>query len=328
MAELHKEFSPVDTSVFARTVIDETDTSVLNSLFPNKTQNSRFATWTEQIPGGKNVALFRSHGAETPFGHMSGGGREFSQRLANLGLKMPYSEDDTVAVQEGVANEQDIVDRLTYEVTSSVMNAINRMRADAFEKATYDIVGENGLRIPVTFDRNPDLVTTAPVLWSDASADPILYIASLADKVEEESGVRPTRLITSQKVASALRRQAVMFTYAAQDKIVPFISAESVDATLRSYGLPTIEIFDEVDYKGDRFFNEDNIYLTSGAAVGSTVWGPSTAARSVFPKKTSANGIYVGTYSEPDADTSFVRADATVLPVLENPNATAIAKVV
>lgn len=326
MATIHSEFSPNDTSVFARTLIEENDTAILGRLFPNKTQNSRYATWTETIPGGKNVALYRSHGTEVPFGEMSGGGREKSARIANLGLKLLYSEDDIVAVQEGVADEQAIIDRLTAEVTSSVMNAVNRMRADAFEKASFVLQGENSF-VPVTFDRNPDLTTTAPALWTDPTADPILYISNLADKVQEESGVRPNTIITSTRVASELRRQAVMFAYAVQDKQVPFISHDAVQSVLASYGLPTLEVYDEVDYKGDRFFSDDKIFLTSSAGVGDTVWGPSTAARNSLSRG-QAPGIYVGAYQDQDADTTYIRADATVMPILTNPNATAVAKVI
>ena len=118
-----------------------------------------------------------------------------------------------------------------------------------------------------------------------------------------------------------------MFEYAVQDKKVPFISHDAVQSVLSSYGLPTIEIYDEVDYKGDRYFTEDKIFLTSSAGVGDTVWGPSTAARNNLSRG-QAPGIYVGAYQDQDADLTYIRAQATVMPILTNPNATAVARVV
>lgn len=319
---LSDQFPPVDTTGYGRGVVETVDTSILQSIFPNRPQSSNVALWIEK-DRVRNEAKYRSWGAETEFGRRAGG-VERSQKLAPLGLKLPYTEDDAIAVANGIAVEQVVVDELSDQVAESVVNTLQRQRAGALENAGYLAEGEK-FSAPVEFQRNPDLDVAAAKLFSAADADPIEFIEARATAVQKASGRRPNIMLASNRVRSALARSAAMISYAGAGK-VSLIGYDVVDELLASFGLPRLVAFDGTDVNDQPLLADHKLYFArDDGSIGHTAWGPSTAA--LNPKygipRPDAPGLFVGVYEEDDADTKYVRADATALVVLRNPDATA-----
>ncbi|MFE7605771.1 major capsid protein [Brachybacterium paraconglomeratum] len=322
MAILADQFPPSDTTDYGRGVVESVDNTVLQSIFPNKTQNSNVASWQEK-DRHRNEAKYRSWGAETEFGRRAGG-VEKTQKLAPLGLKLPYLEDDAIAVANGIANEADIVSDLTGQVSESVVNTLQRQRAGALENAGYLAEGEN-FSVPVDFVRDPALDAAPSTLFDASGADPIEFISARAEAIRKASGRRPTVILGSARIQSALARSAAMISYAGAGK-VNVIGNDVVDSLLSSFGLPRFVRFDEDGSDGAPLLSEHKLYFArDDGSVGHTAWGPSTAA--LNPKygiaRPDAPGLFVGVYEEEDADTKYVRSDATALVVLRNPDATA-----
>ena len=201
MAILADQFPPVDTTDYGRAVVEAVDNTVLQSIFPNRTQTSNVATWTEK-DRVRNEAKYRTWGAETELGRLAGG-REKSQKLAPLGLKLPYTEDDAIAVANGLADEQDIVDGLADEVSTSVVNTLQRQRAGALEFAGYLAEGEK-FSVPVEFVRDPALDEAATTLFSATGADPIEFIEARTTAVAKAGGRRPNIILASHRVLSLI----------------------------------------------------------------------------------------------------------------------------
>lgn len=327
MAILADQFPPEDITGFGRTAAEQADNTVLQTIFPNKTQTSNVASWTENRRV-RNEAKYRAYGAETEFGRL-GGKAEVTQKLAPLGLKLPYTEDDAIAVANGLLDEQDVVDELAVQVSEAVVNTLQKQRAGALENAGYLAEGEN-FAVPIEFDRDPSHEATASTLWSAANADPIEYLSTLVEKVAKASGIRPNRMITSSRVFAVLARNAAMIAYAGGGAKATLIGRDAVQATLEAFALPTITVFDDLDANDQRLLSDHKIYLASDTGIGRTAWGPSTAA--LNPKygipRADAPGLFVGVYEEEDADTKYVRSDAQALAVLQIPDATLAAAVI
>lgn len=327
MAILADQFPPSDTTSYGRGVVEAVDTTVLQSIFPNRTQSSNVASWQEK-DRVRNEAKYRSWGAETEFGHL-GGGLEKTQKLAPLGLKLPFTEDDSIAVANGIANEAQIVSDLADHVSESVVNTLQRQRAGALENAGYLAEGEN-FSVPVSFVRDPALDTAPSTLFDATGADPVEFIAARAAAIRKASGIRPSVMLGSARVQAALARSAAMISYAGAGK-VSLIGNDVVDAVLSSFGLPRFVVFDEDGADGSPLLSDHKLYFaTDDGAVGHTAWGPSTAALNAKYgiARTDAPGLFVGVYEEEDADTKYVRSDATALVVLRNPDATAAPAVI
>ncbi|MGO2312313.1 MAG: hypothetical protein ACTH6A_09835, partial [Brachybacterium tyrofermentans] len=104
------------------------------------------------------------------------------------------------------------------------------------------------------------------------------------------------------------------------------IGNDVVDEVLRSFGLPRFVTFDELGVNDNPLLSDHKLYFArDDGSVGHTAWGPSTAAlNSKYGiARPDAPGLFVGVYEEEDADTKYVRSDATALVVLRNPDATA-----
>lgn len=322
MAILADQFPPVDTTEYGRGVVEAVDSTVLQSIFPNRTQTSNVASWTEK-DRIRNEAKYRSWGAETEFGRLAGG-RERTQKLAPLGLKLPFTEDDAIAVANGLANEADIVADLTGHVSESVINTLQRQRAGALENAGYLAEGEN-FSVPVEFVRDPALDAAAGTLFDATGADPVEFIAARTAEIRKASGRRPNVMLGSGRVQAALARSAAMIDYAGAGK-AKLIGNDVVDEVLRSFGLPRFVLFEGERADGTALLSDHKLYFASDdGSVGHTAWGPSTAAlNSKYGiARSDAPGLFVGVYEEEDADTKYVRSDATALVVLRNPDATA-----
>lgn len=326
MAIILKQFKPVALTGWGREAARAVDSTVMQRIFPNRYQPSTVAEWTIN-DRNRNEAQYRAYGAETEFGRR-GGKRQVTQRLAPLGLKLPYTEDDALLALNGVEAEQTVVDRLATDVSEAVVYTLEKNRAAALEHGRYTARGIK-FAAEIDFARNPDHTTTAPVLWSAANADPVEYINSLVELVQSNSGVRPNLLTTSSRVFAALARSSAMISYAGGSGTSTLVTRDAIQATLAAFGLPQITVYDELDADDQRLTSDSKIFLASDAGVGETTWGPTVAARN--PKygirAGDAPGLFVGLYEEEDADTKFVRSDASALAVLQRPDATLAATV-
>lgn len=322
MAILADQFPPSDTTDYGRGVVEAADSTVLQSIFPNKTQTSNVASWQEK-DRIRNEAKYRAFGAETEFGRLAGG-VEKTQKLAPLGLKLPFTEDDAIAVANGLANEADVVSDLADQVSLAVINTLQRQRAGALENAGYLAEGEN-FSVPVQFVRDPALDAAPSTLFDATGGDPIEFIADRAAAIKKASGKRPNVILGSARIQSVLARSAAMISYAGAGK-VNVIGNDVVDSLLSSFGLPRFVVFDEDGADGTALLSDHKLYFASDdGSVGHTAWGPSTAALNAKYgiARPDAPGLFVGVYEEDDADTKYVRSDATALVVLRNPDATA-----
>lgn len=321
-------FAPATLTGLATGIVENANQVGLAPFFPSIDSPSTFFAWENNAPLA-DEAFYRATSAETRIGDNAGRER-VSAELHQLGLKKVWSEGDRLrSINNGDAEAAQL-QRLAAEVTKAVTNKLEKLRAQALVTGGLDIqdttkgpLGDTGFRAKLDFGRKPEFTATAGTLFSAEGADPIAYLLGLVDAYRAENGVDPTDMIVSSRVLAALGRSAAVASYSgARGSVVP---QSVVRDTIELYGLPPVTVFDGHMF-GKRLIPDDRVIFVNRDSAGVTVWGPSTAALNPL-YGVSSEGIFVGAYREEDADSLYVRSDATALPILTRANLTLSTKV-
>ena len=338
MAELWDEFiKPVEATGFAREIIDsqEASATALTDLFPQERVFAPTYEWAVNAASNKEIASYRSYNAESPI--IGGGEYETkSAKLAPLSVKEPFLEYERIRrmAQNSPETVQQAFDRLNADVTGAMSRRVLLARVEALVTGKLAI-RERGLIQNIDFERRADFTRTLGTFWdAGTAADPVEDLEKLVSDFAEENGGLPERMIASQKVISNLMRSAGLRDYLG-DNSPRLLSREAIQAIFASYGLPAPQIVDDhVTYKDStgakrtqRLFPEDRIVLTN-TDVGVTVWGlTAESGEAEYGLGGDLPGMVVGAWKTRDPLTYWIHANATVLPVLRDANATMSVKV-
>ena len=339
MAELWDEFiKPVQATGFAREIIDDQEASAtaLTDLFPQERVYAPTYEWAVNAASNKEIASYRSYNAESPI--IGGGEYETkSAKLAPLSVKEPFLEYERIRrmAQNSPETVQQAFNRLNADVTGAMSRRVLLARVEALVTGKLAI-HERGLIQNVDFERREDFTRSLGTFWdAGTSADPVEDLEKMVSDFAEENGGQPARMITSQKVISNLMRSSELRAYLG-DNSPRLLSREAIQAIFASYGLPAPQIVDDhVTYKdpvsgakvSKRLFPEDRIVLTN-TDVGVTVWGlTAESGEAEYGLDGDLPGMVVGAWKTRDPLTYWIHANATVLPVLRDANATMSVKV-
>lgn len=186
-------------------------------------------------------------------------------------------------------------------------------------------INENGVK--VTLDYGVPTANKKSITWTDlTTAKPLDDLEVLAAAVEETSGSRPVRALTSRKVAKAICnsnsvRAAVHGVNS--DKIV---TLAQLNELLAQCDLPQILTY-EAKYKVEgtkgyttkRYFPENVISMFGPDTLGETIYGLTAEEVKLIgdgkmEEAAMVGNIFVGTYTSIDPVGEFTKAAATALP--------------
>lgn len=213
------------------------------------------------------------------------------------------------------------------KMTDSVRVRVEAMRMELLSTGKIAI---NENKIKVTIDYKVPNGNKKAFTWQAPESDtPLDDLAALADAVENESGSRPTRALTSRKVfkticSCASVRKAIYGVNS--DKIVTLATLNELLAQL---DLPQIVVY-EGKYKKEtakgyttaRYFPENVISMFGDETLGETIYGlTAEEVKLIGDEKMEEasmldNKIFVGTYTSIDPVGEFTKAVATALPTL------------
>lgn len=337
MAELWTEFvDPADATGFSREIVEqnEADGSVLAGIFPNTQVMDVTYEWDINHKH-QDIAAFRSYNAESK---IIGGG-QFETRTAKLipmSVKQPFKEYDRIRRmgQNSPETVQAAFDRLNREVTESMLRRIMLARGEALSTGKLAI-REEGLIQNVDFERRADFTKTLGTFWDAEGADPIRDLETLREEYVNENGGQATQMITSTRVVTNLMRSAGLRDYLGTTAPA-MVTRATVAEIFQSYGFPAPTIVDDFVTYADpvtgektrkRLLPEDSIIFAAPGA-GTTVWGlTAESGEAEYGLSGELPGMVSGAYKSNDPLTYWVHANATVLPVLLNANATMAVKV-
>jgi hypothetical protein len=278
-------------------------------------------------------------------------GAKVSGELPPIKRKQRMSEKEIVRrymqPRRGSADQQNAVDRVYADVARLVASIQARaewlqMQAISEDTVVYNeggVIIEFNYGIPDTqqihlgasagtaTDGTGATDTEFGVRWSDTeNATPISDLMVICKRVEDATGERPTRWVSSQKVIDylLLNEQIKGWTYQQTAPDRP-LTPEEVNQTLRRYNLPTPTSYDVqvMSENADgtttkvRTMRDDTVVLLPQLGVGRLLWGPTAEAQLALAGTRyvqQAPGIWANTYAMDEPPSQWSKAVAVCFP--------------
>lgn len=318
---------PVELTGVGRSAVSDADNAAaLADIFPSVNIQDVAFSWA--VNGkSEDVAQFRAFDAESAIGGTSALEQK-TVRLPALSLKKRFGELDSLVRMSANSPESvtDAANRLAVEVAQSFVRALVPARAEALITGKLSIVDdEGGFRQNVDFGRRVDHTVNAATPW-DQGGDPVADLETWAAAFQSNTGYAPTKLKMSRAAFSALTRSKALAAYFSAGA-PGLVSRDTVNAILGSYGLPQIEVVAGT-VNGKEIFSKDHVVLAADGA-GLTPWGLTKNAQDSRYGIAAGDmpGLVVAAYKEDDPAIEWIIGNASVVPVLANPDLTLAAKV-
>lgn len=252
--------------------------------------------------------------------------------LALIKRQIKLTEKEIIKVQSPRSNAElnTVLSQLyndAEKMTDSVKVRVESMRMELLSSGKIAI-NENGIK--VTIDYKVPSANQKSFTWNDpVNNKPLDDLSVLADAIEDTSGYRPTRALTSRKIIKTICscdsvRKAINGVNS--DKI---ITLAALNELLVQMNLPVFVTY-EGKYKKEvakgfntlRYFPENKIAMFGDETLGETIYGlTAEEVKLIGDGKMDEttmldNKIFVGTYTSIDPVGEFTKAVATALPTL------------
>lgn len=304
-----------------------------DTLFPaRKIQDIKF----DMITGANGLPVSASiHAFDTETELAS---REVLQKgaaeLALIKRKIAIGEREIIAINNPrMDSEQKALVMELFKdgdkMVESVQTRIEAMRMELLSSGKIN-VKENG--VSITLDYSVPAGNKKSFDWSNAStAKPLEDIKTLADAVEDASGTKPTRILTSSKVLNKILacesvKKAIFGVNF--DKIA---TRKDLNSLLESMELPQVAVYNAKykvqnangKYTTKRYFPENILSMFAENALGETIYGLTAEeiellGSNKMEEAKMVGNIFVGVEKEGDPVRRYTKAVATALPTLEN----------
>lgn len=238
--------------------------------------------------------------------------------------------------EEAVKKLYDDIDNMV----ESVRARAEHMRMQALSTGKISTEGHNRARVVVDYkvpDNHKEVLTTS---WADDASKPLDDIKRWSDIILMDTGVRPTRALTSTTVLNSIlvNKSVRKAMYGVNSDMI--LTEAQLNQQLKAMGLPSIVTYDEMyrvetldksGYKTERFFPEDTFVMFGPDILGHTVYGLTgeeiELRSSENIDKSMFGNIVALVYRTIDPVARWTKAAATVLPSFPAANEVFIAKV-
>lgn len=239
-----------------------------------------------------------------------------------IAINNPRMDSEQKALVMGLFKDGD-------KMVESVQTRIEAMRMELLSSGKIAI---NENEVAITLDYKVPAGNKKSFNWSDAStAKPLEDIKTLADAVEDASGTKPTRILTSSKVLNKILacesvKKAIFGVNF--DKIA---TRKDLNSLLESMELPQVAVYNAKykvqgsngKYTTKRYFPENILSMFAENALGETIYGLTAEeiellGSNKMEEAKMVGNIFVGVEKEGDPVRRYTKAVATALPTLEN----------
>lgn len=232
-------------------------------------------------------------------------------------INRPRSDAELAVVLNTLYNDSE-------KMVEGVKVRVEAMRMEVLSTGKIK-VEENGIKVTIDYKVPEDNKKTFN--WSNTdTSKPLEDLESLAAAVEEESGARPTRMLTSKKIQSAICRNLSVRKAIHGVNFDKLVTLTELNSLLTDLELPTLLTYEAKyrvegakGYTTKRYFPDNIISMFSDGTLGETIYGlTAEEVKLIGDGKMSEAGmvgnIFVGTYTSIDPVGEFTKAAATALP--------------
>ncbi len=327
MHPLLKEFSRKKVLSYARNIAEEGHMGPL--FFPVlPTSELSFEYWLDQnlIDVSASVQAFN---AEAQIASREGA-TKVSGEIPPIKRKIYLDERNMLALKREGAGDVDIVRNELYNdianMVSSVYTRIEALRMTALTAGAIAL-NENGITLNVDYGVPAAHQDTlgGNDRWSEAATRDILGdIQTWTDTIEDNTGVRPTRALTSNTVqALMISDQTIRDAIWGPTNDNRPVTMQEINRLLQTMDLPVVGTYnkryrtqaEDGTFTTNRYFANNMFVLLPPTKLGDTLLGP-TAEALVDDEVEARNiaGIYASVYHEGEPPIIWTKAAATSLP--------------
>ncbi len=299
---------------------------VLEELFPaRKTE----ALEIKMIRGANNLPVSASiHGfdTETEIDQRETAGYDAAE-LALIKRKRKLSEKEIIHLEQPRNNkeEQEAVDRIYDDVdalSDSVQTRVEAMRGEALATGRL-VINENGYKANIDYGVPADHKKT--LAWSSGTPDILNDMDMAVDKIVNDTGFTPTRILTSKKNLNIILKNETVRKAVFGVNSDKLLSRQELNTFLKALSLPQIAIYDakfriltaKGKYTAKRYLPESAFVFLPDGAMGETLFGL-TAEELELRKKpdvdiTEIGNVIIEHYATNDPVAKWIKAVATAL---------------
>lgn len=327
--ELLKEFGVKNVLSYVRARTPRQD-YVGPVLFPEL--NTRELTF-EYVQAQNRLpiqATVQAFGAETPIASREGI-EKITGSVVKIARKINLDERDMIALRrEGLGDKAQVMNSIYNDLDNLIMSVRDRQEAMRIEALSTGaiVLNENGLKMTLDYGMPADhkVTLTSTAKWdAPTTATPLDNIQAWVQKIVDDTGVSPTRALTSNKVvANLLKNTAIRQMIWGDNGATRAISLMQLNQQLTSMGLPIIGVYDaqtriedpNTGTKTTRRFLPDNMFILMPSEIlGNTLMGPT--AESMLSDAISVDemaGLWGVVYQEADPPAIWTKVSAVSIP--------------
>lgn len=325
-----KELSEPEMLNFSRTI--QLTPMLGDTLFPDrKNENLRM-----RFVGNQNLVAKSAHvHAFDTKGHlMSRDGFEAFEFEKILIKEQMQIKEELMMVLAQPRSQVEYNDTLRqiFDDATNLMNSVKvrveRMKMEVLADGKIS-VDENNAKFELDYGvpaEHKDTLTSTDA-WNDTTnSNPIEDIQAWVDKINEDTGVVPTRALTSTKVLRLIQaNKNVQLAINGENYASRTITPQALNDYMEMMGLPTIATYDkkyreemsDKTIRTGRYFPEDKFVIFPEGELGNGEYGPTpTEIRRV--KKTADDipygNIYVTVREEVDPVATITKAEGLCVP--------------
>lgn len=333
MAELLRQLLEKPQTVLAYARARETRTYLGPTLFPNRTIND--LKWS-YVKGARNkpvAATVQAFGAEASIASRRGLSKVEGE-IPAIKRKIPLDGKTLMLLKSLNPSDEAQIIQEVYNDLDAMIDAVAarielaRMEAIATGKVT---LAENGVIAEADFGvpAGHKQTLSGTDLFSDTvNSDPLQVITDWTNTVQNNTGIRPTRALTSNTIIALIcKNTKIRKAINGDNGGSMVITLPQVNQLLSSMQLPTLASYDlKVDVENaatgalttNRFFDnsETKLVLLPPDNLGETLFGPTEEALlSSYIKQQETAGIFAAVYElGKDPVGIETKASATAFP--------------
>lgn len=322
-----------------------------NTWLPTRTINDLAFQYIKGANSKPVMAHIMGWDSEAPIAGREPLGETIEGELPPIKRKAKFSEKEIIRFMQPRAGSTDVQDAInsvyaqTAGLVQSILARIEWLQLKALSEDTV-VYDEGGVTFSFDFgltdtyqlnlvteqDGNGDSIAgDVSTAWTDtANSEPVADLTYICDKIQDEKGVRPDRMVLPRKyVGLLLQNDSIRTLIRGSSAPSAVLTRQELDTLFDLYGLPTLETYDvtlraeqaDGTYSEVRPLAAGKSFLLppSGAAdIGETLLGPTAESRALLgtPLAASAPGIYAATYAKDEPPSEWVKAVATAFPSL------------
>lgn len=299
-----------------------------DTLFPErKVDDIEF----DMIKGANNLpvaAQVHAFDSKTQLANRDGA-KKSVEELALIKRQIRMDEKTIIRVNTPRTNaEQQQAINTIYDDIDNMVNAV-KARVEAMRMEVLSsgklAINENGVKANLDYGTPSNHQTSTD--WTASTATPLDDIYNWADKIVNDTGITPTRALTTKPVLNLLLKNTSIRKAALGTESDKILTVTGLNQLLSSLDLPTVESYDlkyriqkssGKGYISKRYLDDTKFVLMPEDMIGETIYGLTAEEIELRSKSdvqiSSIGNILAEIYSTVDPVARYTKAVATALP--------------